>query len=240
MAAFEAAGDCYFKMRSYEFAPYAIKTDDGNWTGSDHEYAQALMAHIDCQYMVAEAPWARGLDMLKVGKMDLMLEVSKNPKRAQYFHFVGPQRMETMVLATRKGKYPAITQWQQLHRLDAVLMRQKGSYYGEKFEQVLAQNPRLKSQFVELTNSEVRLILLQKGRIDGFLVDEIYLNYLLKTNKQAQQLIQKNPLVIHQSPVYFAFSKASVDNLMLERIQHGFKQLQATGKLEEITKKYSR
>ncbi len=224
-------------MRSYDFAPFAAKTQQGTWVGINHEYANALMQVVGCSYTIIEAPWARGIDMLKNGEVDFMAQVSLTEARKKDFYYVGPQRMETIVLVTRRNRYETISTWRQLQRLDAVLLRQKGSYYGSKFEQVLAHNPKLRHQMVDLPNSEVRLTLLEKGRIDGFLIDKIYLNYLMKTHQSAE-LLQMNPLVIHQNPVYFAFSKASVDDKLIAKIRQAYAQLGPNGKLEAITRRY--
>jgi polar amino acid transport system substrate-binding protein len=228
---------CTLKMRSFEFAPFAHKDKQGQWIGSDHQYAKALMDASGCMYTVVEAPWARGIDMLKSGKIDFMVEVSKTDERAKHFYFIGPQRMETIILATRKNQYPTISDWRQLDRLDAVLMRQKGSYYGPRFEAVLQQNKRLRSRFLEMSNSQVRLTMLEKGRIDGFLIDEVFADHLLATNEKAK-ILQKHPLVIHQSPVYFAFSKAGLDQKLLKRIKDGFEKLKRSGQLDKIADKY--
>lgn len=229
---------CSLKFRSYYYPPFSEKTPQGDWIGLEQDYAKAITAAIGCDYTVVEAPWARGIDMLKNGEVDFMLEVSKTADREPYLHYVGPQRIEYIYLVTRKQNMPLVTQWQQLQHLEAVLMRQKGAYLGERFERVLKTNQKLSSRFVELPNSDVRLDLLEKGRIDGFLVDSVYISYMLDTQPKAK-LVKVHPLIIHQNPVYFAFSKATVDEKMVKRFEQAYLELEKSGALKDISKRYS-
>lgn len=232
------ANACHLKTRTYEYPPFATKSADGQWSGMELDYARALTQVMDCKLTVIEVPWARSIDMLKSGDIDFMLEVSKTPLREQYMHFVGPQRIEMIHLITHQNVNPLISSWGQLDKLDAVLMRQKGAYLGDRFEQVLNTNRKLSSRFVELPNSAVRVILLTKGRIDGFLVDGVYFNYLMNSEPQAH-MVKRHPLEIHRNPVYFAFSKASVSGKTMEQVQRAFSALASRGDFERIFQHYN-
>ena len=117
-------------------------------------------------------------------------------------------------------------------------MRQRGTYVGERFEQVLMQNPKLKKQIVLLGNTSVRIDMVKKGRADGFFAERAYLQYRLRTNPE-YSMVELHPLVIHSAPVYFAFSKASVSKPLLIKLTKAYQQLAKTSKLQEIEAQFS-
>ena len=119
---------------------------DNVWTGLDIKYGSALVENAGCTLTTIEAPWARGLKMLKTGEVDLMLNMSKNKLREEYYHFIGPLRIERIRLVSKKNSLSLIHSWEQLKRLDAILVLQRGSYFGKKFEGILDNNIKLKTK----------------------------------------------------------------------------------------------
>jgi polar amino acid transport system substrate-binding protein len=228
---------CDLKVRVTTFEPLVIKHEQGRWSGIDVDHAKALLDLAGCRYTFIEMPFARGLQKLKAGELDLMLEISKTEERQKALHFIGPQRQEVIHLVLKKGLQPPITQWQQLESLGLVLMRQRGTFVGERFEQVLRQNPLMKKRMILLADTGVRLDMLKKGRADGFFVERAYLQYRLRTNPD-YAMVELHPLVIHSAPVYFAFSKASVNKILLNKLLVAYQQLVKTSKLKQIEAQY--
>ncbi len=229
---------CELKMRTSVFPPLGMKDSNDKWIGSDLDYTKALLDKAGCKFNILETPWARGLKMLKVGKVDLMLNVTKNPQREQFFYFVGPHRLETIRLITKKRKLPMIRSWQQFELLDTVLMRQRGSIFGARFDLALKRNPILKSKLLDLADNEVRLDLVHKGRATGFFADSAYLNYQIEHNPE-YAILEMHPLVFHSDPVYFAFSKANMDKAQMAKIYAAFDELASTDILQKIGNTYN-
>ncbi|MCJ8271323.1 MAG: transporter substrate-binding domain-containing protein, partial [Psychrosphaera sp.] len=206
-----SAAVCELKVRIPNFEPLAMRDDQGNWHGIDVDQAKALLDQAGCSYRFIEMPFARGIHKLQRGELDMMREISKTPERQKTLYFVGPQRLETTHLIIKKGLVkPPITAWQQLKTLDLALLLQRGTYAGERFEQVLIENPQLKKRLVFLGESGFRIDLIKKGRIDGFFAEKLYLQYRLRSNPD-YAMVELHPLVISSAPVYFAFSKLSVN-----------------------------
>jgi len=218
-------------MRSHVFPPLAVKNNN-IWSGIDINYGRALIEAAGCQLKITEAPWARGIELLKAGKLDLMVNVTKNPEREKYFHFIGPQRIENIVLVSKKSSLSQIYSWKQLETLDAVIMRQRGSYFGEKFENTLNNNTKLKEKLKELASNENRIKLINTRRIDAFLVDELFIN---AQPKKTRDLLEIHPLIISSNPVYYAFSKASVDENQIKKLQAAFEQLSQSPEFLQIS-----
>ena len=224
---------CQLTLRVYQFPPFAMKDKQGDWDGSDLRFARALGAQAGCVLNLLEASWARSIDMLKTGGIDMMVSVTKSAEREKFFHYIGPMRIETIRLVSKQGKLPEVTEWQQLETMDAILMRQRGSYFGPRFDQMLLKNPTLRAKMFELTSNDVRLDLIYRGRVAGVFVDEAYISYLGQFNPQVRAL-KVHPLPINQGPVYYAFSKASVDDTTLARLQKAFNELVKTDTFEQI------
>jgi polar amino acid transport system substrate-binding protein len=233
-----SAYGCALKVRTYEFPPMATQDALGNWTGMDIDYIDALLNKAGCSYTLVDMHWARAIRMIKEGELDLMLNVSKTKQRRTSMHFIGPQRIEEIRFVSKKGLLPVINHWQQFAALQATLIRQRGTYMGERLKRTLNRNPLLNSRVVTLPSSEVKLELIEMGRADGFFAQNVYLAHQLKTNP-AFSVVEVQPLVIHQAPVYFAFSKTSMSGADILRIRSAYLQLSQTSQLEEIIQRYT-
>ncbi len=233
------AHSCELKVRTFAFPPLGMKSATGQWQGLDMDYTKALLELAGCRYSFVDIPWARAVRLLKLGRVDLMLNVSKTKEREHTLHFVGPQRDEVMRFVSRKGKFPVISQWHQMETLEGTLMRQRGTYIGERLDRVLNKNLVLKNRMVTLAYTDVKIELLAMGRADGFFAESSYLYHQLKTNK-AFSIVEVHPLVIHRSAVYYAFSKASMSEADMKKINSAYQQLAKSGKLDKIAQRYSK
>jgi polar amino acid transport system substrate-binding protein len=195
---------------------------DNVWTGFDIKYGNALVKNAGCTLTTIEAPWARGLKMLKTGEVDLMLNMTKNKLREKYYHFVGPLRTERIRLVSKKNTMPLINSWEQLKTLDAIFMLQRGSYFGKQFKNILDNNIMLKAKLRELADNDIGIQLLNTGRVDALVVDEIYID---AQPQYIKDLLDVHPLIINSDPIYYAFSKANFDEVRIKKIQAAFKKL---------------
>jgi len=230
---------CNLTVQIMAFPPLAMKDELGHWSGLNVDYIKALFDKANCKYSFIEAPFARGLKMLKNGDADMTVNISMLDNRKQYLHFIGPQRLETILLVSKKKSIPIINTWQNFSSTKAVLIRQRGAYLGTKLEDVLDLNTQLEQRVVLFTNNEARIEMLKKGRADGFFIESTYLFHQLKNNV-SYDLIEIHPLVINQEPVYFAFSKASVSTKVIERFTKAFFVLKVQGIFDQIEAKYSK
>jgi polar amino acid transport system substrate-binding protein len=206
---------------------------DNVWTGLDIKYGSALVENSGCTLTTVEAPWARGLKMLKTGEVDLMLNMSKNKIREKYYHFIGPLRIERIRLVSKKNSLSLIHSWEQLKTLDAIFVLQRGSYFGKKFEDILDNNLILKTKLRELADNNIGIKLLNNGRVDALVVDEIFIDDL---PKEVKDLLDIHPLIINSDPIYYAFSKANFDEARIEKLQKAFNQLSQSPEFIKFSK----
>jgi polar amino acid transport system substrate-binding protein len=208
---------------------------DNVWTGLDIKYGSALVENAGCTLTTIEAPWARGLEMLKIGEVDLMLNMSKNKLREKYYHFIGPLRIERIRIVSIKKSLPLITSWEQLKNLDAIFMLQRGSYFGKEFADILDSNIILKTKLRELADNDIGIKLLNTGRVDAWVVDEIYIENL---PQKIQSLLDVHPLIINRDPIYYAFSKANFDEVRIKKLQEAYIKLSQSPEFIEFSKIY--
>jgi polar amino acid transport system substrate-binding protein len=206
---------------------------DNVWTGLDIKYGSALVENAGCTLATIEAPWARGLKMLKTGEVDLMLNMSKNKRREEDYHFIGPLRIERIRLVSKKDSLSLIHSWEQLKKLDAILMLQRGSYFGAKFEDLIDNNIILKRKLRELADNNIGIKLLKTGRVDALVVDEIFIDNL---PKEIKDLLDIHPLIINSDPIYYAFSKANFDEARIEKLQKAFNPLSQSPEFIKFSK----
>ncbi|NQZ88204.1 MAG: transporter substrate-binding domain-containing protein [Saccharospirillaceae bacterium] len=206
---------------------------DNVWTGLDIKYGSALVENAGCTLTTIEAPWARGLKMLKTGEVDLMLNMSKNKLREEYYHFIGPLRIERIRLVSKKNSLSLIHSWEQLKRLDAILVLQRGSYFGKKFEGILDNNIKLKTKLRELADNDIGIKFLNTGRVDALVVDEIFIDNL---PNEIKNLLDIHPLIINSDPIYYAFSKVNFDNVRIKKLQEAYNLLSKSPEFIEFSK----
>lgn len=228
---------CELNVRTYEFAPFALKDVHGHWSGIDIEYTKVLLDHVGCRYHFVEVPWGRGLEMLKSGEIDLMLNVTKTAERANYIHFVGPQRLEILRFVSLKESIAPIAQWDQLWSIKAPLMRQRGTYIGPKFEQMLTEHPEVAKRLIYLPNTVTRIDFLRKGRAVGFFAEQAYLQNEFDKNPD-YSILKVHPIIINKAPVYYGFSKASMTKKQIANLHQGYQQLYKLKKIQEVEGHY--
>jgi polar amino acid transport system substrate-binding protein len=228
---------CDMSLAVESYPPYQTQVE-GKWQGLDIELASALAQQIKCELTIKQSPWKRSLNLLQNGRIDMMVSVSKTPKRQDYTYFVGPMRQEIVALVINTGAAIKVTGLADLATLDKKIGIINGAYYGQSFTKKYEKDGQFKDQFEVSNNTQDNLKKLAARRISGFLNDPFYIADLIRKGKVSEPL-SFHSFVINQDPVYFGFSKKSISKKRLLQIQQAFEQLQENGKLASIRKKYS-
>lgn len=228
------ANACKLVVHVINYPPLAIKDKNDNWSGLNFKYLDPLFKEANCKYKLFETPFARGVSLAKNGTIDLLLNISKTDEREKHLHFIGPQRIETIRLATKKGTIPQLRKWSDLEKLNSVLIWQTGAFFGDRIVEVMEKNKSLSNKLLYIADNTVMIDLIKRGRADGFFVEENFFNYKSKTSNDYKNL-EGHPLIIHSENVYFAFSKKSVSPEILERFQQAYNRLVEKNVLQNIS-----
>ncbi|MFC3032985.1 substrate-binding periplasmic protein [Pseudoalteromonas fenneropenaei] len=236
-AAVHADAQCELKVRFENYAELARQDEELRWHGLDVDFAKALLDKAGCRYRFIGAPWGRGMKMLELGEIDLVLSVSKNPEREKFAYFIGPQRQETIVFAMNRHKPYELNSLPELFALAKPVAIARGAFYGREFATRLNEMADAEQQFVFVPDNKLKIGMLQKQRIAGFLEEKYNLIYQQQNNPDYADVVISD-FIVNQEPVYYAFSKVSVDEHLYRRLLKAYHSLQNSGELQTILHKY--
>ena len=231
-----SAYSCQLDIRLQHYSPESHKSTSNDWFGIDIELTEALLNEVNCTLNILEIPWARALLMLASGEIDILINVSKTQEREPFYYFIGPIRNEEIVFATYKKLNYNLTKIDDILRLDKPIAIQRNAYYGAALQRII-NNEKNKELFVHVPSNEIKLRLLKRGRISGFLEAKRNIIHGIN-NDEIFADIWFSALVLHKNPVYFALSKKSINSELKQRISDGFERLVAQGKIKEIVLKH--
>lgn len=236
-----AAGGCQLSMQAQHYPPRFVKQQhtDGSvsWQGFNAELFQLLAKNAGCNAIIVEAPWGRALQLLAAGKLDVMSNMSHNTERESYAYFVGPHQQERILVLSNDTRANSVTDLPALLQSQQAIAVMQGIYYGEQFEQTLAQQPDWSKRLIFVSSSQQKLELFIAGRVQFTFEDSINLQQLYNDGTLSRQ--QHKPLfTLYQNPVYFAFSKKSVPPTQLQQLQQAWHKITTDGSLLELKQHY--
>lgn len=172
-----ASEPCRLRVGWEEWYPL-IHQQDGRLTGSEYQRARQLADGAGCRLEFVEVPWARALQLLRNGQLDMLYGASRSAERETYARFSQAYRQERMVLvvsaqssATTDLEEVSLAAWLAEPRNDGRPRRLgliRGFHYGEALKPVLDSN---KGTRLEVRWDEQLQQMLALGRIDGYLVE---------------------------------------------------------------------
>ncbi len=233
-----AQGECSLVMGWDPWEPYLFADVDGNVRGLDIELISAFADKAGCDISFIQESWTTLLKRLRAGEVDVVAGASQTPAREEFAWFSNPYRRETFALYVREteaSKYPSTVM------ADVLAMGMKvgvvSDYvYGEEIS-TLQDGERFARQFLEVPISELNYIRLLDYTIDGFLEDPFVAATILR-KKGYDEDIEQHPLVIDGGAVHFMFSKATVDEKIVARLNQAMSALIAEGTYQAILDKY--
>lgn len=200
-----------FKMEDTSRA--AEFRDSERIIGIDIELIQLVVRDVGCEITFFNAPWARQIEAIKMGNLDVISSTSKTAEREQFAYFLSPYMRDTNALfmtAKNIKKYQGkIKSFEDMiHIPNFTLGVTKGNYYGKEFELAL-KNPQFKSIVKEIKSDNDAILKTAAGNVTAFLGD------IIVTFETAKKLgvevpLDSYPLYITNDNLYFAYSKKSV------------------------------
>lgn len=183
--------------------------------------------NLTIKYVVC--PWKRCLKMMESGKVDIMGTLLKRPERERYMLYIEPpyKRTSTKVFYLKEGRGHLIKEYKDLYGLTI------GVFRGAKYFSAFDNDSKLIKH--EVTEPLQLLRMLEKGRLDAIIADQLPMDYRLLTHKAFKGMFEKAPYV-HESrgAVYMAISKNSNYAKRLPDFNKAMKQLVNNGTVEKI------
>ncbi|MEE4359631.1 MAG: transporter substrate-binding domain-containing protein [Desulfococcaceae bacterium] len=219
------------------YPPFFMQDENGKWSGLSIELAEVLLKETGDTPNYQPLPFARALDYMKEGKIDIMLNLSITEERKEFMHFIGPQLDETIVLVVRKDSDFKIESLDDLKKLPKALGVERGRLGGKNFEEKRAGDKEFRKKLREVTEVDSNEKLLEAGRISAFLGYGYNTFYQIKSNPLYKNF-KVHPFIINRDWVYFAFSKKSVSPEMLQKYQKAFDRAKEKGLFEAVRQRY--
>lgn len=223
-------------LYAQHFPPRFIKSANDEWSGYNVELFKTLMAKIGCTPRYIEVSWGRGLQLLASGELDVISNMSINEQRSDFAHFIGPHQHEEMQLITNQPVN--VTNMTDLIAADGLIAIMEGTYYGPDFENEVLNNYLFRKRLVFVGTTRQKIDLFKLGRVQYAFEDSINLQQFFTThelNPDQHHLL----FTLYQTPVYFAFSKKSIDDKTIKSLLQAWTQLEEEGIVEQLKKRYS-
>jgi polar amino acid transport system substrate-binding protein len=218
--------------------PYVLRDARGELTGIDIEIARESLQRLGCRLELREQPFARSLHSLELGELDMVPGAFKRPERETYAHFSAPtyKARKRLYLPRRAlGGLRARTLRAWLAG-GAILGVLPGVSYGPEFNE-LAGDPKLRQQFRTVVHRRSLWLMLERGRIDGMLADDLTANYELQ-QLQLHQAIAASPVVVASEPSFTAFSKRTTDEAFVQRYNEALHAMAREGRMNALLKRF--
>lgn len=216
------------------FVPMGFKDEDGKIVGFDVDLAKAVFKEYGIKADFQPIDWSMKENELENGTIDLIWNgYTVTKSREKKVLFTDPYAQNEQVLVTKKDS--GITNAEGMK--GKILGAQEGSAGYEAFNNetktlkdiVKDNDATLYASFNEA------MIDLENGRINGLLIDKVYVDYFLK---QAGKLDAYNILSVGFKNENFAVGARKSDKELVNKINEAFKELQDNGKYAEISKKW--
>ena len=215
--------------------PPSFYRDNGQWVGFSINMLKQLLKPLNCDYSAQSLPFIRGLAHLKRGSVDIMMHLSMSEERAKYIHYIGPMTYERLVFFTTKQIQPQIKSLTDIGSLKMPFAVQRGLHYSDEFVQLYENNEKFRRKVVSVNNFDQLTKMLERQRISGFLFSSVYGRDLQEILDSFSQ-IEARVVILAHHPIYFGFSKKSVDVSVLKQLELSFAQIETMSQFEFMLK----
>ncbi len=199
--------------------PYHYADNTGEPVGLDIEILAHALSVIDCPYKLRLVPWKRALREIEHGTVDVGLAASKNAERERYAWFSVAYRREAMVMFMRQDE-PVKYQLQSLSDLadtEYNVGLTLGIWYGESLSELLERKPDFQQRVLQKLENKSLFDWLIRGRVD-VVVSDLFNGVFVARNEGLLDQVFVRPEVINDNTNHFIFSKATVSEQEVARI----------------------
>lgn len=217
--------------------------EDHGFTGLDVELSDALFdrAGIDIEFVAMS--WKRILKHIEQGKLDVALSAAKSDTRAQYANFTSEHlRLGHTVLFTHEAlarRLKKFSSLSDLSKLNLNIGAVDGVSYSNEYEHLLAEQ-WFTDSVIMVSAYDLLPELLISRKIDAYLGSERGQLSLIQEKNLKQQIVPVFYLNSDEdAKTYLMFSKKTVSDAWVKRIDNSLKRFKQSREFETIIKKYA-
>ncbi len=213
--------------------PYHFEGTDGGVRGLDIERVTAIAEGAGCTLTFESGQWSELLDGLKRGSVDILAGSTANTEHEAFAHFSVPYREGSfrLYIRTDESEFLAGNTFFEVQENGPHVGVVKGYYYGSD---VSAQQfgGEFEQLFAQAVDAHANFRALVEISVDVVLEDPLVASALLRRHGW-QDRVELHPLDLGTNPVSLMFSRASVDEALVQRFNQSIEKLKATGKGNE-------
>ncbi len=209
--------------------PMTATTKKGEIIGMDADIAKAMADAMGVKVKFVKMPFSKLIPALEAGRVDMVLSgMTITPKRNQKVAFVGPYYVTGKGILAVGEKYAALREATGLDAPEVTVATLKNST-SRKFAETIT--PKAKKV---LTNTlEEAIALLFKGEVDVLFADYSFCAVTAYRHQDKGLIAGASPLTFE--PLGIAMAE---DTLLINWARNFLTNLQGSGKIEEIGKKW--
>jgi polar amino acid transport system substrate-binding protein len=234
----EPESDCQLVMGFDVWEPYQYIGLGREVKGLDVEMVHLIAKRIGCDVTFKQDSWLNLLRQLREGDVDFVLGASITETRKQFAWFSDAYRQEIFQLYVRaedQHKYRQATVPDFV--TDGNRVGVIGAYfYGDKMS-ALMESERYRKQFVPAFMSEMNVVRLLDGDIDGFLDDSMVGSTMIR-RKGLNRFVAEHQAKIKMGNVYVMFSQKSVSIELVKKFNRAMAVIKSNGQYDEIVQRY--
>ncbi len=161
----------HIKMANIDWPPYEF-LEGGEWKGVDVEVLKEVFSRIGFKLEIVNIPWIRIIEHLKIGAIDGTFSLTTTPSRMEFLYFTSePLSSGLDVLFKREDFELPSNDVKDLEGLRCGYVI--GYAYGEEFYYS-------KLEKIPVRDDRTGMVLLERGRIDLFVVNLLVGRYYAK------------------------------------------------------------
>ncbi|MEL0169430.1 MAG: transporter substrate-binding domain-containing protein [Pseudomonadaceae bacterium] len=234
-----AQARCEKTLRWNDDPPFSMELADGSIVGIYVEVNQAVLERLGCRPIMRKLPWARALEELKLGRLDVLPGAFRRPEREEYAHFSGkvlpPSRNILFASQQAIDSWP-IRRLTDLADLPFRLGAQINVQYGPDYQQLMSNADYADRVF--MVNSRPSLWnMIEKDRIDGAIADE-HTGAWEISQLGLSRLIKATDVVVSTEAAEVAFSKRTNDQDFVNAYAAAIRDLVSDGSYQRIVARY--
>ncbi len=227
---------------AYDGPPYYITTAGGKWGGMNVELIQALAERAGMTAQPKELPWNRAMMSLENGQLDVIVELSQTPERAEFVHFLGLSFYEQIVIIVRKKQAAGLRK--TLQTLDDMARQgyfwglRENVFYSDELNARLQTDLAFAGHFDAVAYLQVNLDRLKIGRLTGVLGPIHTVSHQLEHDPSLGELTFISVPFLPPSPNYFGVS-GRIAPEKLARLKKAYRELADEGVFRAIERKWA-
>ncbi|GAB6095023.1 hypothetical protein JCM14469_12750 [Desulfatiferula olefinivorans] len=201
--------------------------------------ASALADEAGYAAEFVDYPWNRAIEMLKHGKLDVLMTMSRTPEREVFTHFLGVSTYQTYALFVRKENAGiAVETLDDLVKDDFVFGIRQNFFYSEDFNSRLSSDASFRKHFIAVPQIDINLKRVKMGHLTGCIGDCLLTGYQIKTDPLYKDLVMVKVPFFKPHPVYFGVSRALKSEMLL-RLEAAYRALADKGVFEAVIRRYT-